>query len=144
MYEEVNTSSWSAEEKKALIATKWVIVQKTPESVRARLVCKGFEEQIDDKDSVFAATANFSTLMVLLTVGLATYFQFHVMDVSTAFLHAPVHTEVYVQPPSEATRGSSIAWKLKRAMHGLRSAPASWQIHFFVFVAGVGLHTTKD
>ena len=27
VYEEVNTSSWSAAEKKALIATKWVIVQ---------------------------------------------------------------------------------------------------------------------
>ena len=130
VYDEVDTSAWSAAEKKALVATKWVMAQKTPESVRARLVCKGFKEQIDDKDTVFAATPNFSTLMALLTVGLATDVQFHFMDISTAFLHAPVQHEVYAQPPSEATSGSSIAWKLKRAMYGLRSAPASWQIHF--------------
>ena len=65
MYDEVDTSTWSAAEKKALIATKWVMVQKTPESVRARLAYKGFKDQIDDKGTVFAATPNFSTLMVL-------------------------------------------------------------------------------
>ena len=106
-------------------------------------MCKGFKEQIDDKDTVFATTPNFSTLMVLLTVGLATGFQLHFMDISTSFLHAPVQNEVCVQPPSEATSGSSIAWKLKRAMYGLRSAPASWQLHFSSFLQEWGFTRLK-
>ena len=102
VYEEVDTSTWSAEERKTLIPSRWVVVQKSPTCIRARLVCKGFKEPIQDPDSVFAATPCFSTVMSVFTVGLAMGLQFCFMDISTAFLHAAVQTEVYVQPPPEA------------------------------------------
>ena len=87
---------------------------------------------------MYASTPTFGALRILLLFALALGLMINTFDVSTAFLHAPIEgkggytNEVYVIPPPEylQSRGlppDSIAWKLKKAMYGLRGAPRAFQ-----------------
>ena len=63
---------------------------------------------------------------------LARNWSIYVGDISTAFMHAPVAQgeEIFVEPPPEFYPNGETIWKLKKAMYGLRSSPASWQAYF--------------
>ena len=93
------------------------------------MVVRGYDQQIEDPDEVFASTPSLTTLKLLLT--LATAFNWCVWtgDVSTAFLHALVNSDIFVIPPLEFYPEGQTLWKLKRALYGLRNSPQLWQTH---------------
>lgn len=59
------------------------------DDVQARIVAKGYTEQIEDQDDVYASTPLFAVLRILLALSMARGWTVQVGDVSTAFLHAP-------------------------------------------------------
>ena len=116
---------------KPVLSTRWVLKQKDTE-VKARLVVRGFEQAFTDAETA-SPTPSLTTMLTLLTLGLATGMEIHTGDVSTAFLHAPMTEEVLVQPPPELMGTKycpeGFCWKLKKALYGLRGAPLSWNKH---------------
>ena len=113
--------------------TRFVRKRKSTCKVKSRLVVKQLKVKTKhayDLDDLYASTPSFATLKILLTIGLAMGWSMFTCDVSTAFLHAPLPEElqVLVKPPDPHYVGK--LWLLRKALYGLRSAPAAWQKHF--------------
>jgi Reverse transcriptase (RNA-dependent DNA polymerase) len=54
----------------------------------------------------------------------------HSLDVSNAFVRAPLAKVVYVRPPKIlADRFGSKIMKLNKALYGLKQAPLSWNLY---------------
>ena len=90
VYEEVSTDDVDQETLHNAIDSRWVHKNKTPTEVRSRIVAKGYKEEVEDLDDIYASTPLFVILRVLLTVAMARSWKIRLGDVSTAFLHAPL------------------------------------------------------
>jgi hypothetical protein len=146
VYEAIPLDTLTKEERDHLISSRWVDKWKGT-SVKSRLVCRGFSEQVIDKDDTFASTPLLTTLRMLLTIGLSRGWNFYTGDISTAFLHAALEEggRIIVRPPDDMQDElGPIAWRLKKAMYGLRTAPRTWQDHFADIVTSqLGLRRSK-
>ena len=100
------------------ISTTWVLWLKG-ESVRARLVARGFEDQENvQKDS---PTIGKMAFRAVITVAGSMEWEIKTTDIKSAFLQGKkLEREVYIQPPVEA--GTKNLWKLKRCLYGLNDA----------------------
>ena len=96
VFDEVPTSSLSEEALSEAISTRWVKVRKSDGTVRCRIVVRGYTQQVDDRDELFASTPSLTTLKLLLTLSSAFGWHIATGDVSTAFLHAAVDGDIYV------------------------------------------------
>ena len=61
VYTELKASDLSWEAKNSAIRTRWVLRWKG-NKVRARLVAKGYSQQVEDKDDTYASTPLLTTL----------------------------------------------------------------------------------
>ena len=83
---------------------RWVYaVKESPdgsETCKARYVAKGYGqvEGIDYKET-FSPTANMTSVRALMQVAVQEDLTLHQMDVKTAYLHAPMDCEVYMEQP---------------------------------------------
>ena len=126
------------------IPTRWVHRKKGP-GVRSRIAAKGYTEKIEDEDSVYASTPMFTTLRTLLALQMSRpNWIARLVDLSTAFLHAPIakdhdgkQRDVYLWPPKGLCPQQDKIWRLKKAMHGLRSSPKAWQDYLVLQKLGV-------
>ena len=76
-----------------------------------------------------ASTPMFTMLRTLLLLQLARPgWTARLGDVSTAFLHSQRNEKpTYMWPPNELCPQQNKLWRLREAMHGLRSSPQAWQ-----------------
>ena len=140
VYEEVSVDGLPPETIRGAIDTRWVHKYKTPTQMRSRIVAKGYNEKIDDSDSIYASTPLFVILRLLLILALARGWKIRFGDVSTAFLHTPITSLfTYIWPPKEYYPSGRTLWRLKKAMYGLRSSPKAWQGHFANTMKDLGL-----
>ena len=86
VFEPVYRDDLSPEQQRALITSRWVHRRKADNFVRSRLVCRGFTEQIVDKDDIYAGTPMLSSFRCLLTLSMSRGWEMYTGDVSTAFL----------------------------------------------------------
>ena len=100
VYEEVARDSLAQEQQEGILPTMWVNREKG-DSVRARLVCKGCYQSYADKDDTYASTPLLTSLKVLVALSLVWGYAMEFADVSTAFLHASIQEEIFVDPPVE-------------------------------------------
>ena len=59
----------------------------------------------------------------------------HQLDVKTAYLNAPIDSEVYVRQPEGFEGGKEKVWKLKKSLYGLKQSGRNWNImlsQFFI------------
>ena len=139
VYEEVSTDNVDQETLHNAIDSRWVHKNKTPTEVRSRIVAKGYKEEVEDLDDIYASTPLFVILRVLLTVAMARSWRIRLGDVSTAFLHAPLGNQrVYIWPPKEYYPEGTTLRRLKKAMYGLRSSPKAWQDYFATSMSDLG------
>ena len=117
--------------------------EKTATKVRCRLCVRGCFQETMDQDDVFASTPTLVTLRVLLLMTLSRCWTATTCDISTAFLHAPMTERILMKPPSEYYPTGNCLWLLKRAMYGLKQAPALWQTHFAKVMTELGFHRCK-
>ena len=130
VYEELPHNRLTPAQIKGAIKTRWVNRLKGDE-VRCRLVAKGYDQLINDKDDTYASTPLLNTLKILLLFGMQKNYRMRFGDVSTAFLHATLNDEsLYVVPPHEYYPDGKVYWRLKRPLYGLKTAPKEWQDHF--------------
>ena len=100
VFEEVHISKTTPEERANIIESKWVHRDKA-EEVRCRIVAKGYNENINDEDDIYASTPLFVILRTILATSLAKGWKLKIGDISTAFLHAAVEGNILMRPPKE-------------------------------------------
>ncbi len=98
VFEEVPISSLPPNTVHTAITTRWVHRWKG-DSVRSRLVCRGFTETVTDEDQTYASTPLLVMVKLLILLSLSLNWHIEFWDVGTAFLHAAVSGELYVVPP---------------------------------------------
>lgn len=50
----------------------------------------------------------------------------HQMDVKTAYLHAPIDYEIYINPPEGYQEKEGIVYKLEKSLYGLKQSGRNW------------------
>ena len=101
------------------ISTRWVLWMKGQE-VRARLVARGFEEDL--RAGTDSPTVSKSTVRLVLAIAVGKGWTIKSMDIKSAFLQGmSLSRNVYLLPPKEANAGGKV-WKLKRCLYGLNDA----------------------
>ena len=86
VYEETTADQLTAAELRGVIKTRWVVTWKG-EDVRARLVAKGYTQDVTNVDT-YASTPLVCSFKILLLIALSRNWRVRFGDVSTAFLHA--------------------------------------------------------
>lgn len=116
-----------------LVRCKWVYRTKygtdgKVDNYKARLVAKGFShvEGIDYTET-FAPVAKMNSIHLVLSLVASYKWEFHQMDVKSAFLHGNLHEEIYMeQPPGFIHNDSSLVYHLKKSLYGLKKTPRAW------------------
>src|SRR5713101_5783312 len=116
-----------------LVRSKWVYRNKyaldgSVERLRERLVAKVFS-QVEgiDYNETFVPVAKMNSIRLVLSLAALHNWEFHQMDVKSAFLHGDLHQEIYMeQPPGYVQNNSSLVCLLKKSLYGLKQAPRAW------------------
>ena len=140
VYTEVSYNTLTQEQRSKIIKSRWVLRQKG-NAVRARIVAKGYTEDVNN-DDIYASTPIFCVLRLLLTMSLSNRWIVRAGDISTAFLHAKAATnDLFMFPPTEFYNPEDqVVWKLNKAIYGLRSSPHAWQKHLAETLQQLGMH----
>lgn len=122
-------------EGKNVVGGKWVYTIKESaegsETFKARYVAKGYSqvEGIDYQET-FAPTASISSVRVLMQLAAQYDLEVHQMDVKTAYLHAPIDHEIFMDQPEGFERmsenGERMVYKLKKSLYGLKQSGRNW------------------
>ena len=100
-YTEVSYNTLTSEQRNKIIKSRWVLRQKG-DIAPARIVAKGYTEEVKDNDDIYASTPIFCVLRLLLTMSLVNNWKVRAGDISTAFLHAKAATDdLFMFPPTE-------------------------------------------
>lgn len=114
---------------KRLIETKWVFKRKHDGIKKARLVAKGYQENI--VNDVYAPVAKMATIRMLLAHALHHKYKVHQLDIPSAFLNGCLNSEIYLKiPEGFKIDDKNYAWKLNKAIYGLRESPKCWNETF--------------
>ncbi|KAG7479129.1 Retrovirus-related Pol poly from transposon TNT 1-94 [Solea senegalensis] len=122
---------------KRAVGGRWVYAMKESpdgsETCKARYVAKGYAqvEGIDYKET-FSPTANMTSVRALMQVAVQEGLTLHQMDVKTAYLHAPMDCEVYMEQPDgfeiKSKTGGHLVCKLNKSLYGLKQSGRNWNM----------------
>jgi hypothetical protein len=113
-----------------LVRCKWVYITKyasdgSVERHKARLVSKGFS-QVEgiDYNETFAPVAKMNSICLVLALAASHKWEVHQMDVKSSFLHGDLKEKIYMeQPPGYVQNDSSLVFRLKKSLYGLKKLP---------------------
>lgn len=128
---------------KSAVGGRWVYAIKRNEDgtdkFKARFVAKGYSQKYGvDYHETFSPTANMTSVRVLMQKAAQENLVLHQMDVKTAYLHAPIDCELYVEQPEgyEVLSNSKekLVCKLEKSLYGLKQAGRNWNhmLHSFL------------
>lgn len=122
-------------EGKNAVGGRWVYAVKNnsdeTETYKARYVAKGYSQVagIDYKET-FSPTANMTSVRCLMQLAAQYDLELHQMDVKTAYLHAPIDCEVYMEQPEgfevRSDTGEQLVCKLNKSLYGLKQSGRNW------------------
>ena len=109
------------------ISTRWVVTEKTVNGgekvTKARLVCRGFEEDVDQR--VDSPTVTKVSLRLMFCIMMSKNWKCHSIDIKGAFLQSdPLDHDVYIK--AQDTKDDSKLWKLIKPLYGLKYASKKW------------------
>jgi len=129
-----------------VIGTKWIYKNKSDENGlvtrnKVRLVAQGYT-QIEglDFDETFAPVSRLESIRLLLGVSCILKFKLFQMNVRSAFLNGYLNEEVYVEQPKGFVDPSfpNHAYRLKKALFGLKQTPKAWYERLTQFLVDQG------
>ena len=101
------------------------------EKYKARVVAKGFS-QVEgvDYDQTFNPTVRFESIRQMVALGTSRGMKMEQMDVTTAFLYAPLEEEVFMEQPEGTVEAGSEGkvMRLLKCLYGLKQSPRQWNI----------------
>lgn len=106
---------------KKVLDVKWIYTNKSNNIKKARLVVRGFQQEVG-LDDLYSPVARMQTLKLLLAHCCQYGFTIMQMDVKTAFLNGRVRSEVYITQPKSYEDGTERVCKLEKALYGLRES----------------------
>ena len=149
-YEPVSKTSFTPQQFKQVIQTRWVVQPRPSQdgeiSLRARFVAKVFKQQILDPSlETYASTPSHLSLRILLILSLVNRWDVVTADISSASLQAPIPEGelVLVKPPPELEQNPDVLWKLRKALYGLKTSPKLWQQHLSSKLEELGLRKNR-
>lgn len=124
------------------IQCKWVYAYKTKpdgslDRFKARLVAKGFSQTPGtDFHETFSLTVKYESIRLALAVAATTNMELRQFDITTAFLNALLHSEIYMHqvPGYIDLLQKHLVCYLKKALYGLRQASREWNQRIDVFL----------
>lgn len=127
------------------ISVRWVVTEKhnkEGKTVKARLVARGFEEELEESVITESPTCSKEALRMALTIMLMKEWTSHTIDIKAAFLQGQrINREVYLQPPQEFFCGK--IWRLKKTVYGLSDAARAWYETVKDELVRLGMRTSK-
>lgn len=127
----ISISRDSVPNHKRILKCRWVYKTKRDADgniirYKCRVVAKGFMQRFgEDYFETFAPVMAYKTLRVLLSLAAIFDYEIKQFDIVTAFLHAPIKEELYMELP-EGYDEPGMVVKLKRAVYGIKQAPRAW------------------
>ena len=137
---------------KKVVKSKWVFRVKTNEKgevekFKARVVAKGYS-QVEgvDYDQIFSPTVRFESIRQLIALGASKGLEMHQMDVTTAFLYAPLEEEVYMEQPDGTVKEGEEAkvMRLLKCLYGLKQSPRQWNLCIDAVLQKLGFRRLKS
>src|SRR6185369_169428 len=132
----MENGTWTVEdlpEQEKAIGSKWVFKIKhnadgSIERFKARIVAKGFSQQLDfDYSETFAPTMRYSSLCTIIALAAIKGLHLRSVDISHAFLNSDLDCVVYMmQPDGFKQGGRRKVCKLNKSLYGLKQAPRLW------------------
>lgn len=120
---------------KKAVGGRWVYTLKCDtdgsDKYKARFVAKGYsQKQGIDYEETFSPTADMTTVRVVMQKAVQEDLVLHQMDVKTAYLHAPIDCEVYLEQPEgyekKSKTGEKLVCKLQKSLYGLKQSGRNW------------------
>lgn len=122
-------------EGKNAVGGRWVNAIKNnsdeTQTYKARYVAKGYSQvATTDYKETFCPTANMTSVRCLMQLAAQYDLDLHQMDVKTAYLHAPIDCEVYMEQPEgfgvRSDTGEQLVCKLNKSLYGLKQSGRNW------------------
>ena len=105
-------------------------------SLKARLVARGFEENVSELRTD-SPTCQKESLRCFLSILAAKNWQLSSIDIKSAYLQGiPINREVHMKPPKEAD--TTKLWLLKKCPYGLADAGRLWYLKVKKELLGLG------
>ncbi|MBW0569761.1 hypothetical protein O181_109476, partial [Austropuccinia psidii MF-1] len=121
----LNKEKWNNEIKKELLNMEKLNVW----TLRKKLINDHPITRLDYQNT-FAPTGRLSSLQTLISFAAIQKYQFHQMDVQSAFLNAPLQEEICLEIPQGviANKDTQVL-QLNKALYGLKQASLAWYNH---------------
>ncbi|CAI7874154.1 unnamed protein product [Closterium sp. NIES-53] len=129
---------------KTILTGKWVFRVKTKadgtiDKFKARWVVCGFDQEHGrDFTETFAPVSQHTSLRILLAVAAMKRKKLRQIDVSNAFLYAPVDAEIYVELPHGSHGETNQVCQLQKSLYGIKQALRLWQQYLHTRLTRIG------
>ena len=118
------------------VSVRWVITEKPDDGLKARLVARGFEEDLDNRTD--SPTCSKDSLRLSLALMGSFGWKCRTIDIKSAFLQGnKIERNVFIRPPKEFNDGC--LWKLKKNVYGLNDAARAWYARLKDVLLGLGM-----
>ncbi|CAI7794671.1 unnamed protein product [Closterium sp. NIES-53] len=127
-----------------ILSGKWVFRIKTNsdgtiERFKARWVVRGFDQEFGrDFTERFAPVSRHTSLRILLAVAASRRLPLRQIDVTNAFLYAPVDVDIFVEQPHGFVDDPSLVCQLLKSLYGIKQAPRLWQQYLHARLKRIG------
>ena len=135
---------WRATVSSRPLSCRWVVTTTNQGETKARLTTRGYEQKLFGGEDFYSGTPSLIYLRSLLVLAQAKGHAVAIGDCSGAFYQAPLHEDVWIEPPPEAGEDPQIVWKCERAMPGLKGAPKAWDTHSVKVLTGPELNLKQS
>ena len=133
----------SLPEGRTAIGSRWVYTVKDSlngsNTHKARFVAKGYSQQKGvDYQETFAPTANITSIRCIMQLAAQYGLELHQMDVKTAYLHADIDTDIYMEQAEGFEvydkYDKKLVYKLNKSIYGLKQSGRNWNnlLHEFL------------
>jgi hypothetical protein len=113
---------------------------------KCRLVVRGFQQRpLIDYDSTYSATVSYKAIRITLAYAAAYDLELKTMDVETAYLHAPLDRELFMEIPPSFTNvpASAVALVLDKSLYGLHQSGKLWNTMLMQLLINIGFVAGK-
>lgn len=119
-----------------VISTRWVLTKKG-DKVKARLVARGFEEEMNSPTD--SPTVSKNAVRLFLTIAASQNWKVKTTDIKSAFLQGrKLERNVYIIPPKEANTEDGKIWKLRHCLYGLNDGARQFYLSVKEHLKSIG------
>ena len=126
------------------IKVKYIFKRKDNGRYKARLVAMGYSQVPGlDFNETYAPVVSKQSLRTLFALASVEQWNIFQMDVKTAFLHAPLQEDIFIEACDGMQVPKGTILKLMKSLYGLKQAPREWYLQLSKFITDQGYTKSK-